>query len=118
MMQQLLPLGYLCFVGEYCVGNRVGYHVTDANEVIGRKHPRDFLASIMANRQCYLWTNNPYAVDCYPADQVMVAKFSSLSGLWQCKPLSDHPDWPRWNGEMSAGEFWSFVGEGWVLEDK
>lgn len=68
-------------------------------------HPRDFSAVTL---DADGWTNNPLIVDLYPAERVLVC---SRTGV---RPLSDHPDWPRWKAEMSSGEFWSLVGEEWA----
>lgn len=32
------------------------------------------------------------------------------------RSLSDHPDADRWKGELRTGEFWSAVGEDWVVD--
>lgn len=51
------------------------------------------------------WTNNPYLVDCFAAENVIV-HFPDGEPM----KLSEFPDWPRWKAEMSAGEFWSTQG--------
>ncbi len=50
------------------------------------------------------WTNNPYVVDQFPAQRVLVKGVA----------LSKHPDWPKWDKEFAAGEFWSMVGSNWT----
>lgn len=50
------------------------------------------------------WTNNPRVVDQFPADRVLVRGVA----------LSKHPDWPKWEHEFAAGEFWSMVGSSWT----
>ena len=38
------------------------------------------------------------------------------AGSAQCGSLVDHPDFNRWKDTMLTGEFWSMVGEKWLLE--
>lgn len=87
-----------CYVGErkYCPAN-IKILNTDA-------HPRDF-EKVVADLTEDIWTNNPYIVDCFKAENVVV-----------CRPqgfliLSDHPKWEIWKDLIHAGEFWSIFGE-------
>lgn len=71
-------------------------------------HPKDFskvVSSLLNDTQ--LFTNNPYVVDCFPAESVFVWDSGGK------KRLDQHPDWLEWKDVMSTGEFWSMVGEDW-----
>jgi hypothetical protein len=60
-------------------------------------------------------TNNPYFVDCFELHEVRIVVRDKNHVRWTAA-LSAHPDSLRMPGALSAGEFWSAVGEGWVLE--
>ena len=71
-------------------------------------HPSDFrqvIDGLLDGTQ--LFTNNPYVVDCFPAESVFVWDSGGK------KRLDQHPDWLEWKDVMSTGEFWSMVGEDW-----
>lgn len=36
---------------------------------------------------------------------------SVVSGATTCRRLTNHPQWSRWSDTMSAGEFWTWVGD-------
>jgi hypothetical protein len=40
--------------------------------------------------------------------------FLAENGFARCEKLTAHPDFEKWKGLMSPGEFWSTVGEGWL----
>ena len=52
------------------------------------------------------------------ANEVRVMAMDPVDGRTVCAPLADHPDYKRWKETMSPGEFWSHVGEDWVLDAK
>ncbi len=52
------------------------------------------------------------------ANEVRVMAVDPVDGRTACAPLTDHPDYERWKETMSPGEFWSHVGEDWVLDAK
>lgn len=94
--------GHECYVGNYldCPGA--------VNQELTKVHPREFQSTVNS-LTTHIWTNNPYIVDCFDPDKVIC-----YSKTKQHLPLSSHPDWDKWHDEMSAGEFWSMVGEDWV----
>ena len=61
-------------------------------------------------------THSPYMVDLFAEDEIRVMNRDN-GGFAVCRPLSAHPDWPRWKGVMMMGEFWSSVGEQWVKDE-
>lgn len=65
------------------------------------------------NLQILATTHSPYLVEHLRFEEV-VATTVSGSGASIMRPLQDHPEATRWRAEMSAGEFWSSVGEAWV----
>lgn len=102
--------GALCYVGACLLSGDtkrhwLDCHPTAAESIIGMRisgHIRVFA------------THNPYIVDFFPADCVIVQAQAS-SGVFHESVLSQHPDWERVQGGLSTGEFWSSVGEKWVL---
>lgn len=69
------------------------------------KHP---LVSVICT--CYA----PYFVDNVALDEVLVVASNGKESA--CKFLSEHPNAGRCTVELSTGEFWSSVGEEWVLK--
>ncbi|MFO0633061.1 MAG: AAA family ATPase [Nannocystaceae bacterium] len=61
-------------------------------------------------------THSPYFLDEIEPDDVRVFQLDRR-GHTHVKALSEHPDWARMQGQLSAGEFWSWVGESWVFGD-
>jgi len=59
-------------------------------------------------------THSPYLVDELQAEEVAVVV--QREGRAYVRSLSDHPDADRWKGELRTGEFWSAVGEDWVVD--
>jgi hypothetical protein len=79
-------------------------------------HPRMFAErAAAAGAPRDIWSNNPCVVRCYPAEQVVVWARSRETGRPVSKLLSEHPQWGKWKEEMNAGEFWSMMGEKWIL---
>jgi predicted ATPase len=59
-------------------------------------------------------SHSPYLVEHLTYDEVRAMTQSPVDGRSLIAPLADHPDAERWRDEMSAGEFWSSVGEDWI----
>jgi predicted ATPase len=58
-------------------------------------------------------SHSPYLLDSFAAEEVLLTALDE-DGYAVVKPLTDHPEYPRWKDFMETGEFWSTVGEGWV----
>ncbi len=79
---------------------------------VGTFHPRDF-AQVAERMTEDAWTNNPWLVDHFPPESIMVCHQG------QVKPLSAMPNWRDWSGnEFYPGEVWSNMGEKWVSEQE
>jgi len=61
-------------------------------------------------------SHSPYLIDCMEADEVLLTSLDD-DGYAVVRPLTDHPEYERWKGLMSAGEFWSSVGEDWITQE-
>jgi hypothetical protein len=88
-----------CHVGPYESRPR---GVDELPPAYRRLNPTEF--ELITRIPFDFWTNNPYIVDQFPAQRVMVRGVA----------LSKHPDWPKWDKEFKAGEFWSMVGSSWT----
>lgn len=63
-------------------------------------------------------SHSPYLVEHLSYDEVLAMTQSPTDGRSLSAPLLNHPDAERWREEMTAGEFWSNVGEAWIRESK
>jgi predicted ATPase len=59
-------------------------------------------------------SHSPYLVEHLAYEEVLAMTQSPIDGRSLIAPLTNHPDAERWHDEMSAGEFWSNVGEAWI----
>jgi predicted ATPase len=62
-------------------------------------------------------THSPYLVEHLEYEEVLAMTQSPVDGRSLIAPLAKHPDAARWKDEMSAGEFWSSVGEEWIANE-
>lgn len=62
-------------------------------------------------------TYSPHLVDLLDGDEVFVMHHQQGDISNYLKPLSAHPDYARMKGTLSTGEFWSSVGEEWVIPE-
>lgn len=87
-----------------------GLHPKAQMELIGliRK-----LIDEVPDLQVIATTHSPYVLDCLKPNEVKVTG-KAANGYSVCVPLEEHPDFGRWKDTMSPGEFWSYVGEGWI----
>lgn len=60
-------------------------------------------------------SHSPYLLDYLEADEILLTSLNE-DGYSSVKALSDHPDYDRWKDVMAPGEFWSTVGESWVVQ--
>lgn len=90
-------------------------------------HPRaqrqlvEHLHQLLAERpglQIIATSHSPYLVEHLAYDEVLAMTQAPDDGRSVIAPLADHPDAARWREEMSAGEFWSTVGERWLIEGR
>jgi predicted ATPase len=60
-------------------------------------------------------SHSPYLLDALEHAEIRLTQLDD-QGHVVCRPLSAHPDFDKWKQEMSPGEFWSAVGEGWLTD--
>ncbi len=58
--------------------------------------------------------HSPYLLDHMQPDEVRLMALDD-QGLGHVASLTEHPEFERWRGVMLPGEFWSSVGDAWVL---
>jgi energy-coupling factor transporter ATP-binding protein EcfA2 len=85
-------------------------------------HPRaqwdlvKVLRQVMEQRpdlQIVATTHSPLLLDEVRPSEVRLTALKE-DGSVACAAMTEHPDFGRWKGEFSAGEFWSVIGEKWV----
>jgi predicted ATPase len=59
-------------------------------------------------------SHSPYLLNGLSYDEIVISSIGK-DGVARSAPLSAHPDLQKWKQEMLPGEFWSAVGENWVL---
>jgi predicted ATPase len=59
-------------------------------------------------------THSPFILDDFSGNEVILLAADD-AGVTRCRMLSDHPDHERFKESLRPGEFWSTVGEQWVL---
>ena len=57
-------------------------------------------------------THSPYILDELPPESVRIVR-ANESGT-RIRALTDHPEWHEWQGSMTSGEFWTYVGDEWL----
>lgn len=87
-------------------------------------HPRAQVALVAALRrlvetrprlQIVATTHSSFLLDSFAPEEVRVIH-RDAAGHANCRPLPEHPEMARWQGTLRSGEFWSMVGERWVVE--
>jgi predicted ATPase len=94
----------------------------DLDRALHPRAQRDLVAVLKAaldraengELQIIATTHSPFIVDAVAAEDVRVLSLGP-EGHARCKKLTNHPDWQKWRDQLKAGEFWSFVGEGWLF---
>jgi predicted ATPase len=86
-------------------------HPKAQRELVGYLHE---LVRTRPGLQIIATTHSPYLVEHLAYEEVR-AITQAPDGTSVVASLADHPQADRWREEMSAGEFWSSVGESWVL---
>jgi predicted ATPase len=85
-------------------------HPKAQRELVGYLHE---LVRSRPGLQIIATTHSPYLVEHLEYEEVR-AITQSPDGTSVVASLADHPQAERWREEMSAGEFWSTVGENWI----
>lgn len=75
---------------------------------------RDLLAA-QPGLQIVATTHSPYLVDLFQPHEVRLMCLDA-NGHAVVGSLANHPEFERWKEEMLPGEFWSMVGEKWLLD--
>jgi len=78
------------------------------------KHLRTILEK-QPDLQIVATSHSPYLIDHLEPSEVLLTTLQQ-DGCALCAPLAEHPDFPKWKGLMSPGEFWSTVGEDWTKQ--
>lgn len=60
-------------------------------------------------------SHSPYLLDFVEADEILLTSLDE-NGYASVRALSEHPEYDRWKDVMAPGEFWSTVGESWVVQ--
>ncbi len=76
-------------------------------EVLRKLQQRDPELQIIAT------SHSPFVLNYLEPKEVRMT-FLAENGFARCEKLTAHPEFERWKGLMSPGEFWSTVGEDWL----
>jgi predicted ATPase len=93
--------------------------VDDLEQGLHPKAQRDLLRILRGlmkeddQTQIIATTHSPYILDDLNSNEVLLANIGP-DGTTNCAYLSEHPDFARWEQEMTSGEFWTVVGENWI----
>ena len=60
-------------------------------------------------------SHSPYLLDHLKPEEVRLTTLRD-DGSVACGRLDEHPEFGKWKEEMTPGEFWSLVGEKWLVE--
>jgi predicted ATPase len=60
-------------------------------------------------------SHSPYLLDYVEAGEILLTSLDE-DGYASVKSLTEHPEYDRWKDVMAPGEFWSTVGESWVVQ--
>lgn len=58
-------------------------------------------------------SHSPFILNFLRPEEIRITSLAE-NGAARCVPMTSHPDFERWKGLMSPGEFWSTVGESWM----
>lgn len=61
-------------------------------------------------------SHSPYLLDHMRPEEIWLTNLDD-QGRTVAKRLDEHQEFEIWKDEMSPGEFWSYVGEDWLLEE-
>ncbi len=117
----LLLLGLLTVINQES-GTKMTVMLDDLDRALHPKAQRqlvEHLHQLLDQRpelQIIATSHSPYLVEHLAYEEVLAMTQSPEDGRSLIARLTEHPDAERWREEMSAGEFWSSVGEDWVIE--
>jgi hypothetical protein len=92
-----------CYVGQY----KHNWWASTSLE-LEQAHPSEF-QNIVNNLKRDVWSNNPLAINCFKAENIIVC------GKTAAKPLNERPAFSEFK-DIPNGEIWLLVGEKWVDE--
>jgi hypothetical protein len=91
-----------------------GLHPKAVRDLIGALRK---LQEINPKLQIVATSHSPYILsELKPQEVRVVARDPSMGTV--VGRLTDHPDFAKWSEVMDVGEFWSHVGEDWLLKQK
>jgi hypothetical protein len=67
-----------------------------------------------SERQVVATSHSPFILDYLRPEEVRMTALAP-DGSARCGNLTDHPEYARWKDMMRPGEFWSTVGEQWLV---
>ena len=82
------------------------YGLVDQIRLLQKENPR---------LQVIATSHSPYLLDRLAAEEILLTSLDE-DGYASVKALSEHPEYDRWKDVMAPGEFWSTVGESWVVQ--
>ncbi len=91
-----------------------GLHPKAVKDLIGALRK---LQEINPKLQIVATSHSPYILSELKPQEVRVVARDPSNGTVVGR-LSDHPDFAKWSEVMDVGEFWSHVGEDWLLKQK
>ncbi len=91
-----------------------GLHPKAVRDLIGALRK---LQEINPKLQIVATSHSPYILSELKPQEVRVVARDPLAGTVVGR-LTDHPDFAKWSEVMDVGEFWSHVGEDWLLKAK
>lgn len=116
----LRALAYLCALSSATDGSPFVFLADDFDAGL---HPSAQAALVKTFRairerrpevQFLCTTHSPFVLDAFADEEVIVCA-RGADGAMRAMSLARHPEWSKWKAQLRAGEFWSSVGEDWVL---
>lgn len=96
------------WVGHVQPLHRLPRHLVLATDPIHPKKLKQYIVELPRSVERVV-SNNLSVVDTFYIEQVIAVTKSGRFAR-----LSQHPEWPKWSGELLAGEFLSVVGTDWA----
>lgn len=64
-------------------------------------------------RKIVTTSHSPFVLDPLPPEAIRLVQ-TDEEGATVLGRLTDHPEWPRWEGVMTPAEFWQYAGDEWL----